>query len=92
MATVQSPAEQRVVLHNVTWDTYERLLADIARHRTTLIFADSRYKAERRVLRLRELAGNQCEIGVHHGSMSRESHRHQCCSLLEPRVLDAACA
>ncbi|MBI3972636.1 MAG: Uma2 family endonuclease [Chloroflexi bacterium] len=27
MATVQSLAEQRVLLHNVTWDTYEQLLA-----------------------------------------------------------------
>jgi Uma2 family endonuclease len=28
METVKSPAEQRVVLHNIGWDTYERLLAD----------------------------------------------------------------
>ena len=28
METVNSPAEQRVVLHNIGWDTYERLLAD----------------------------------------------------------------
>ncbi len=28
MATVQSPQEQRVVLRNVSWDTYERLLAE----------------------------------------------------------------
>lgn len=29
MATIASPpAEQRIVLHNVAWDTYERLLAD----------------------------------------------------------------
>jgi Uma2 family endonuclease len=28
METVKSPAEQRVVLHNVGWETYERLLAD----------------------------------------------------------------
>ena len=26
--TVKTPAEQRVVLHNVGWETYERLLAD----------------------------------------------------------------
>src|SRR5437867_152246 len=30
MVTVYRPAEQRVVLHNVTWDTYERLLAEHA--------------------------------------------------------------
>jgi Uma2 family endonuclease len=28
MGTVKSPAEQRVVLHNVSWETYERLLAE----------------------------------------------------------------
>jgi Uma2 family endonuclease len=28
METVKNPAEQRVVLHNIGWDTYERLLAD----------------------------------------------------------------
>jgi Uma2 family endonuclease len=28
METVTSPAEQRVVLHNIGWNTYERLLAD----------------------------------------------------------------
>lgn len=30
METVKSPAEQRVVLHNVRWETYERLLAEHA--------------------------------------------------------------
>ena len=30
METVNSPAEQRVVLHNVRWETYERLLAEHA--------------------------------------------------------------
>jgi Uma2 family endonuclease len=28
METVKSPAEQRVVLHKIAWETYERLLAD----------------------------------------------------------------
>jgi Uma2 family endonuclease len=28
MATVKTPSEQRVVLHNIGWATYERLLAD----------------------------------------------------------------
>jgi Uma2 family endonuclease len=30
MEIVKSPAEQRVVLHNVSWETYERLLAEHA--------------------------------------------------------------
>src|SRR5215207_2585581 len=29
MATVLGPPEQRVTLHNVSWETYERLLADL---------------------------------------------------------------
>jgi Uma2 family endonuclease len=29
MTTVLSPPEQRVTLHNVSWETYERLLADL---------------------------------------------------------------
>jgi hypothetical protein len=28
METVKTPAEQRVTLHNISWNTYERLLAD----------------------------------------------------------------
>ena len=28
METVKTPAEQRIVLHNIGWNTYERLLAD----------------------------------------------------------------
>lgn len=28
MATVTAPPEQRIVLHDISWDTYERLLAD----------------------------------------------------------------
>jgi Uma2 family endonuclease len=32
MVTVQAPAEQRVVLHNISWDVYERLLAAHAEH------------------------------------------------------------
>lgn len=29
MATVLSPPEQRVILHNVSWETYEHLVADL---------------------------------------------------------------
>ena len=51
---------------------YERLLAEIGRHRTTLIFTNSRYKAERTALRLAELGEGGPRIGAHHGSMSKE--------------------
>jgi ATP-dependent Lhr-like helicase len=52
---------------------YARLLGEIAAHRTTLVFTNSRYKAERTSLRLAELAPPDLTIGVHHGSMSREA-------------------
>lgn len=52
---------------------YARLLEEIAAHRTTLVFTNSRYKAERTSLRLAELAASDLAIGVHHGSMSRET-------------------
>jgi hypothetical protein len=29
MVTILSPPEQRVTLYNVSWETYERLLADL---------------------------------------------------------------
>ena len=29
MATILSPPDQRIILHNVSWETYERLLADL---------------------------------------------------------------
>ena len=51
---------------------YELLLREIATHDTTLVFCNSRYKAERTALRLEELAAGTARIGVHHGSMSKE--------------------
>lgn len=59
--------------HSALWaSAYDLLLHEIHRHNTTLIFSNSRYKAERTVLRLRELADSETRVGVHHGSMSKE--------------------
>jgi ATP-dependent Lhr-like helicase len=59
--------------HTALWaSAYERLLDEIRAHRTTLIFCNSRYKAERTALHLRQLADENVRIGVHHGSMSKE--------------------
>ena len=59
--------------HDALWaSAYDLLLREIAAHKTTLIFCNSRYKAERTALRLSELAGDELRIGVHHGSMSKE--------------------
>ncbi len=51
---------------------YELLLKEISSHTTTLIFCNSRYKAERTALRLGELSDGSVRIGVHHGSVSKE--------------------
>jgi ATP-dependent helicase Lhr and Lhr-like helicase len=51
---------------------YELLKREIAAHKTTLVFCNSRYKAERSALRLAEIAGEDLALGVHHGSMARE--------------------
>ena len=63
--------------HNALWTSaYELLLSEIAGHDTTLVFSNSRYKAERTSLRLGELQStspqHSVNIGVHHGSMSKE--------------------
>ncbi|KKK54145.1 hypothetical protein LCGC14_3087680, partial [marine sediment metagenome] len=59
--------------NNALWSSaYELLCKEIAAHDTTLVFCNSRYKAERTSLRLGELAGEDVRIGVHHGSMSKE--------------------
>jgi len=59
--------------HTALWaSAYDLLIGEIRDHDTTLIFCNSRYKAERTALRLKELAGDKVRIGVHHGSMSKE--------------------
>lgn len=59
--------------HTALWaSAYERLLNEIRTHHTTLVFCNSRYKAERTALHLHQLAGDSVRIGVHHGSMSKE--------------------
>jgi Uma2 family endonuclease len=40
MATISSPAEERTILHNVSWKTYECLLADFERSRSPRLTYD----------------------------------------------------
>lgn len=40
MAITQAPAEQRVVLHNISWDAYERILESHANHSTPRLTYD----------------------------------------------------
>ena len=71
---VLAPLEHFLEASNTAlWaSAYELLLKEISQHTTTLVFANSRYKAERTSLRLGELADEATQIGAHHGSMSRE--------------------
>ena len=60
--------------HTALWaSAYDLLLRAIREHDTTLVFCNSRYKAERTALRLAEGADDATRIGVHHGSMSKET-------------------
>lgn len=70
---------------------YELLVREIEAHDTTLIFCNSRFKAERTALKLSELAGERVRIGVHHGSMSKE-RRVQAEADLKDGKLDALVA
>src|SRR5579862_3073785 len=40
MATVERPAEQRTVLYDICWETYERLLADLVESSGTRLAYD----------------------------------------------------
>ena len=51
---------------------YELLLNEIKDHATTLVFCNSRYKAERTSLRMKEIAHKDIHLGVHHGSMAKD--------------------
>jgi len=71
---VISPVDNLLEAHfDAIWGSiYDRLQHLIDDHRTTLVFANSRYKTERTALRLTELSGNgDLQVGSHHGSMSK---------------------
>jgi ATP-dependent helicase Lhr and Lhr-like helicase len=65
-----SPLE--AVMSQEIWsELYERLVALIAAHRTTLVFVNTRRTAERVARQLSERLGENC-VTSHHGSLSRE--------------------
>ncbi len=69
----QSPLT--AVMSNEAWsDLYKRLVELIGKHRTTLIFVNTRRLAERLAMALAEQIGEE-QVSSHHGSMSKE-HRH----------------
>ncbi|MFH1569483.1 MAG: ATP-dependent helicase, partial [Gemmatimonadota bacterium] len=71
---VITPVDNLLEAHfDAIWaSTYDRLLALVRQHRTTLVFTNSRYKTERTAMRLNELAeAGDLRVGAHHGSMAR---------------------
>ncbi len=66
----QSPLE--AVMSNEVWeDVYQRIVELIGRHRTTLVFVNTRRLAERATRDLSERLGEE-QVAAHHGSLSRE--------------------
>ena len=60
------------VASNEMWDTvYDRLVALVAEHRSTLVFVNTRRMAERMCHELGERIGEE-NVAAHHGSLSRK--------------------
>src|SRR5439155_2753608 len=68
-----SPLEA-VMSHEVWKEIYERLVALVESHRTTLITVNTRRLAERMARQLSERLGTEF-VAAHHGSLSKEA-RH----------------
>ncbi len=69
---VVPPVPLEAVMSNEAWQTvYDQLAALIARHKTTLIFVNTRRHAERVTRHLSERVGEE-NVAAHHGSLSRE--------------------
>src|ERR1700733_8921970 len=67
-----SPMPLGPVASNELWDTvYDRLVALVAEHRSTLVFVNTRRMAERLCHELGERIGEE-NVAGHHGSLSRK--------------------
>ena len=67
-----SPMPLGPVASNEMWDTiYDRLVALVAEHRSTLVFVNTRRMAERLCHELGERIGEE-NVAAHHGSLSRK--------------------
>jgi ATP-dependent Lhr-like helicase len=84
-----SPLEA-VMAAEVWSETYDRLAALIAAHRTTLVFVNTRRLAERATRHLAERLG-EALVAAHHGSMSRDQ-RLRCEARLKAGELRALVA
>jgi ATP-dependent Lhr-like helicase len=66
-----SPGDAPEARSSIWPAVYPRLLEEIRKHRSTLIFVNNRRLAERLAARLNEMAGEEL-VRAHHGSVSRE--------------------
>ncbi|MDP9034362.1 MAG: DEAD/DEAH box helicase, partial [Myxococcota bacterium] len=65
-------SDLEAVATNEQWaETYDRLAALVAEHRTTLVFVNTRRMAERVAHQLGERIGEGC-VGAHHGSLAKD--------------------
>ena len=72
LAVEVSPMPLGPVASNELWDTvYDRLVALVAEHRSTLVFVNTRRMAERLCHELGERIGEE-NVAAHHGSLSRK--------------------
>jgi ATP-dependent Lhr-like helicase len=66
------PTPLTAVMSNEQWDqVYARIAELVDRHRTTLVFVNTRRMAERAARHLGELLGRE-HVAAHHGSLARE--------------------
>jgi ATP-dependent Lhr-like helicase len=61
-----------IVTHDIWAEVYDKVVAQIKAHRTTLVFVNTRRLVERVAHQLSERIGED-NVGAHHGSLSRKS-------------------
>jgi ATP-dependent helicase Lhr and Lhr-like helicase len=61
-----------IVTHDIWAEVYDKIVAQIRAHRTTLVFVNTRRLVERVAHQLSERLGED-NVGAHHGSLSRKS-------------------
>jgi ATP-dependent helicase Lhr and Lhr-like helicase len=61
-----------IVTHEIWAEVYDKIVAQVKTHRTTLVFANTRRLVERVAHQLSERLGED-NVGAHHGSLSRKS-------------------
>ncbi|MEP6505780.1 MAG: DEAD/DEAH box helicase, partial [Betaproteobacteria bacterium] len=67
------PTPLAAVMSNDQWEqVYERIVALVATHTTTLVFVNTRRMAERAARHLGDLLGKEA-VAAHHGSLARET-------------------